>query len=76
MLRNKAELRKLKLGMFQWSANSIYYYVVSIQGGATGFNIGNREEVSKDQATSIHSALLLLSFSPFPVLNPAATPTL
>ena len=41
-------------------------------GEHTGFNTGSGEKVSSSQARQ--HARLLLSFSPFPVLNPASSP--
>ena len=44
-----------------------------IQGGAVGFDTGNGENLSSSQAQPAkQTALLLLSLTPFPVLNPAA----
>ena len=53
-----------------------YTYIQSIlpvylQGGAAGFDTGNREKLSSTQAGV---ARVLLSFSLFPVFLPAAPP--
>ena len=46
-----------------------------LQGGAAGFDTGKGEKLSSSQAQqAMQAAWLLLSFSPFPVLNPAAPP--
>ena len=47
----------------------------SVQSGAAGFDTGKGEKLSNSQADYLAGvAWVLLSFSPFPVLNPAAPP--
>ena len=44
-------------------------------GGASGFNTGNGEKLSNSQAGCLAGvAWVLLSFSPFPVLDPTQSP--
>ena len=46
-----------------------------VMGGAAGVNAGKGEKLSNSQAEPRRQAAWLLpSFSPFPVLNPAALP--
>ena len=48
---------------------------IYIQGELTGFNIGNGEKLSNNQAEEArHHGWQLLSFYPLPVLNPASSP--
>ena len=49
------------------------HHTCPVQGGAVGFDAGNGKKLISSQARPVRqTAWLFLSFSPFPVLNPAA----